>query len=1403
MRTIRELVVIDDKARFRSDVQLSLFEEPQENLALLESFIFSTASPGSRIQAAKQVSSVDFLSQLIEAYASNRLDNRFVAIANYGHGKSHLALVLANYFSHATDSPEVKTVLGKLEHALNDAARAARFRSFKESRGEFLVIRLRGDTPSNLREQFLPSLEKALQEHPATQHVRPPLWHDYAEQLLSSLSLDEIERANQQLALRRMDVPSLLARVRERGDVRDICIEALTAAKNMVPNLGAQLSLRETLEWVANTLCGEGKPLGGALVMMDEFSLYVTNYAQRGSAGELQDLLNGIEKHPTKLLFLAFAQHDPETVADNAMVSEHGRETLKKELNRIRTKLSLYSLMESVIDAYLRQRESAWITFTQEMKIKGALARANGIAFDSFGKRYEETLRWLPSEFETKVTKGCFPLHPLTTALLCNLKFNSSVGMSDPRTVLGFVMEHLKEKVDQSAVVGGGINWVLPVELVDYFGPNLSSEKFRVFQNATRGLNAEATDAHRNILRSLLLYEAAELGLTRSRQIEFITEASGLPIAAAEKLLTELSDSNIIRYDNIKKSYAFWSINADPAKMERILRKSLENYRFDYSRLQALNRKIFLERGYGGIALNLPWGHPEDWAAEQFVWTIEHLDVSDLRDLARPYTLTPKGVDDGRRGVVVWLLARNEDDMRWYQENVESLLNQAFESEDAPPLLLVLPQMPSPDLFTAFARSQALDAMSTGERTDVTIPVYQHEVDQVEKTLLFELVRTIGSPANYLDVQREGSTILAPTKFRSAILGQPNRSVRGVLTTVYEQAYAIAPREFFTQYRTAGQGANKLRDAVKLAAGVLFSGNSRSLHDAIRTNPVARDLATKYLAGKWGMLSGEYLLRKPTDHRVARAWDLLDEEFAPGAKEVVAVRPLVKLLNAPHGYDYNTVTLLFAAWVGYHSNDLELRQQGRIATHTLLSDLLQKGTKDFIQNLRVCNVSVSRRNPDDARKEVRAILERSSNFPFSEEEAQSAVVILESFANDERNGEREREDAKTRAESIGSALETAAEYKTQVAQIQRQIDNATNVRGPINAAKAIKKLPRLTVIAVNAPEPADIQALVEKTLDRAVEEECRKLTTPGDVTEVGLYEQRLNAIRSELVTEGFARFEPRVLTAIKLLRENAEEMRKRQSEDGIRAEIRGISLAAPLHELMEKAKYLYHLSGYSEQVMALREQKMAQVNQEISQLVKRVQSLDTEIAAITNVRRAADLRDELLKISERYRDSAQQAIVEKAVGRLDRLREFLVEVEQLSHTTVHSPEIASSTLVKLDGVHRKNQDILANGHPQLIANAQKRIAEQVRDGQQKALSWLRHCQTDAQRGHDIPHLIRKLDSPPAFLPEDATSELAQLRTELQERIDNDAIAKIEQIFRSIADPKRQEECLERMRSLMA
>ena len=88
-----------------------------------------------------------------------------VLIANYGHGKSHLALVLTNYFSKPNTSEEMHIIQEKIGKVIDTPPQASLFREFRQSHQEFLVIRLRGDVPSTLREQFIVQIEQAFKKN--------------------------------------------------------------------------------------------------------------------------------------------------------------------------------------------------------------------------------------------------------------------------------------------------------------------------------------------------------------------------------------------------------------------------------------------------------------------------------------------------------------------------------------------------------------------------------------------------------------------------------------------------------------------------------------------------------------------------------------------------------------------------------------------------------------------------------------------------------------------------------------------------------------------------------------------------------------------------------------------------------------------------------------------------------------------------------------------------------------------------------------------------------------------------------------------------------------------------------------------------------------------------------------
>ena len=131
--TIGDLVKRDLQAEFRNDVQLSSYEDPERNRSLVCSYLFTSNAPEGTH------SSTNILYNTVDAYLTDRLENRFVVIANYGHGKSHLALALANYFGKpypaTKEQPEIQIILDKIGKSVSNSANVLRYKEFERKPG--------------------------------------------------------------------------------------------------------------------------------------------------------------------------------------------------------------------------------------------------------------------------------------------------------------------------------------------------------------------------------------------------------------------------------------------------------------------------------------------------------------------------------------------------------------------------------------------------------------------------------------------------------------------------------------------------------------------------------------------------------------------------------------------------------------------------------------------------------------------------------------------------------------------------------------------------------------------------------------------------------------------------------------------------------------------------------------------------------------------------------------------------------------------------------------------------------------------------------------------------------------------------------------------------------------------
>jgi hypothetical protein len=1391
---ISDLVKCDTKAEFRNDVQLSAYDDKDRNLSLVNSYLFTSDAP----EGTK--SSTQILLSTIQTLLNERQDNRSVVVATFGHGKSHLALTIANYFGRPANSEPYKAVLQKIINAFSGSSNFKTFQQFKESRGEFVVVRLRGDVPGNLREQFLTNLENELGNHEISKNHRLPGWYEKAEKYLIALEGKELKKANAFLEKFEIDVPMLVQNVKRKQDSaydKFIDLYAHLDEHGFKPNMEGELSLAVAVKWAVENFCGDGK-LGGVVVLFDEFSLYVQNYAKRTAAGELQDLLNGIDECRGKAVFIAFAQQDPITAAQNALVgaAPDQKESLLKELTRIPQKFVLHSLMESVIDSYLDQPNDKWQRFLQEPNVSILVAQATNVALDQFKDRYTK-LGWTSvQKFEETVTKGCFPLHPITTAMLCNTQFQSSVSASGtPRNILGFILEQLDNLQDKQAIVGRQINWVLPIYLVDYFGERLPAERYRAYQQAIERIvddekAAFSANDQKDILKALLLQEVSALKARDEDQIDLIASMVGVPPSDTKKCLRFLSDSKVIAWNQDgRKSYSLWASSFNPFKLDQILDRKVKGV--EVAQRDLLNLS---ENYLGATQVSIPWGHPQDWQAREYLLTVEHFNAKTLQDLAGYYRYDDKnGLQEGIRSCLIWLVAQNQDDMAFYKQSAQKILDEAFSETEPLPIVLLLPAHENPLLITSIRNKKTLASFTQTEKDECGPDVFRAREAQ-EETNIQQSILDLRGGDNYSDIPRFHTQFVVPKPYKARIQQMGNTSLQRMLEAIYAIAYRFAPPEFFQQYQLS---ARNFRNTVKTVSIDILHSDASSLGGTIRSNSSANDLV-KLLIQKWTIIASDNRVKSPVQDHVFSAWEKLDNSFPSGESENLVKDVVLSLLNPPFGYDYNTLVLIFCAWFGLNSHNLQVIADGAPINIKQVDAWLQVGPREFVNSLLTHKVALARRDLAKATKEIKALLAKVKKGGLSQKEAKESLAKFEDFINTEEINPDLASEASNEIKNIQSSLEVVYRYEKQ----------AKDTLGAIGRERSIQKIVDLldtldieldgTLVSVDAPLPAEIRSKVQKWLEEIVETQCKDYEEIEDIADLNLHRRDLETLRQDLTRLKLPTLAERVKKSIATLADNAESLRVRQEEASIQNELRMLQISAPLKSLYDFCEKWKKQTGLSKETQKLRDAQIRAAEQEIDRVESDVDDLEKDIERIDSKHALDILNKSLLLLAHRVDGTALSKKLVKPMDTIESLGQFFEELWKVDNTVIATEEIAQALRARLNDVSRRYSKLLSDKQKQAIENSGQSIEKRIREYEQQASLLVDEYEKTYAKGVKIVELRAQMERPISFLTEKERKRLNTLIVQVDKKLDEDVILQIEHNFRKIKDNKIRQKCIKRL-----
>jgi hypothetical protein len=954
---LRDIVEIDQQGLVADAVNLSMMASPDMNRRLCQGFVFNydAAQPKS--------STLGVLDALRESFHSANNPNVHLMVQDFGKGKSHFALTVANFFKQPSDSPEIEGILNRIKFVTSGQTQAIyeRLKAYKVRSKPHLVLCISGESSTDLGKAIVRALQTALEEQgiggTLAQHfIQAPL--NYLQNLSSS-DRQQVEAFLENLDGYEKDLASLIDDLKE-GEydlipiVKDISAHLNNGlAFDFQLNLDVEAMFEEVIQEFCN---GENRRFEGILILFDELNAYLRIWLKNPAAAGgyvLQNITNICGNNRGKVALLCLAQVKPSL---DTQVSTFERKNYERFTTRIELAPSIYepeSSLELVIDKLLKQSEcDQWQAF--HSRFDDTLRGESRNIYEHYITAYKQQ-KWSFEKFHKHLGLGCYPLHPMTASLLCQLEFTQG------RTAIQFIKEDVANFIENTTI-SDEIQFVYPVQLMDAFKSDFAQQSiYEDFKKAYDNIAANASEDEITVLKAIGLYYLSGDKITKpakEKHEEILSLMTGYSVPKTKAILDKLSNEYQAVYfnsgNNTYRFYSGFSIN----DLRRKLEEDVENRPASFDRLlehcrSNLSHYLGSDTVRADRFVNEHRLNGEDWQFERQVFTVDEFE----RKLSTECIV--KSLSE--RGLIAYFIGQYDKDMQALEKAAEDVLARAPQAVQER-IIIAIPRRGTRDLARVLLMKDTLSEKSTREKQEFG-PALAELTKQFDTQLDFGLQEVFDNCAYTCRVINK-----VPINER--------KRLEPIASKMLEELYIYVPPV---------ESQDKLRTKSTKGANIVSYASRQLLGNDLKEpfpDKAFNTLIETVFVRKWGLLKkgNPYTVQVPLDPSIRQAWDTISAmtEINEREQSTTDIKKIWNVLSeAPYGHNDLTFTILFSAWLGYHRGEVELsggfgipiKKSDSVSTKSApihewaQTNILEKA-KDFVQTWIVqMNNKVIRRKP--------------------------------------------------------------------------------------------------------------------------------------------------------------------------------------------------------------------------------------------------------------------------------------------------------------------------------------------------------------------------------------------------------------------------------------------------------
>ena len=1262
MTKIKDIVSINSQAVMSNAIQLAWYDDPTkkaENDQLVGGYVFGNGI-NKWLQSHWESSSLPVFEKIRDSFGNPQSSNIFTVVAKYGHGKSHFALVLANYFGQPADSPVVENIINHIE-TCSDTPTANHFRNFKRiTTRPQLVVALAGHQFQDLRQGFLQALRRALDN---AGHTDLPIKSisTEASKWLKTLQGDALEKADKFLGEKyQTDVDSLIAALDRFESGKEIVVKDLSRELlGIEANFGADVNLKEVILTTVKDLCeGANAPFDKMLILFDELGVYADRWCHHPAAsGGLapQEIFEACSDRPNKICFVGFVQRELGDFVKR--YSEDVKAEFKKWAGRIQPDAvyHLISNLEEVISKLLK-KNSQWSRVVDDFALR--LQEESNLARESV-RRYYENETWDANRFYRAVTRECFPLHPLTTGLLCSFDFTQG-----SRTIIGAVDSMLREAAENQVNENGRLKWIRPIELVAEFeGDFDSSSDFAALENALeKSLTTDAEPILIDVLKALFLFRETKMTKQSRDHAEILAHLAGYTVPETREALDQLQNVfEAVRFSPERREYEFTGIMSSRRLVLDMADSATVGKRVDsfVKSLEKLEAFKTLESGDTFNPQNNSQAREfkDEFAVKGDEWFLaaRYLDAGRL-SIEEVKKLCKQTIDDAEaRGTVIYLISGSNAELEEARERAEQIFKQLKEENYLHPLVIAIPTEAAAKLEKQILiKDYIVNGMSRAQREHFA-ESHKSALTYTNKELSEELVAHLRSVRHIL-----------PNEL-SLKFGNREKPLDEIADALFESAYQFrAPSNSDSMKPSATTGnAATAEIARQLIVGEL---NFDSFNTA-KQNIINHVL--KEGNNKWGIWDANNKLQKPKNLRVMQGWSFLDKNVSK--TEWTSFSTLItKLMMPPYGYDEYTATFLIAAWIGKHKHELAFKDSRRAQPVRRVGVLPQAGTqanlklselqsslnksKEFIRYLR-SNVSVqnSKRAIQEAAESYLEQLQAVTDMSEAEQLLEQREQVLQTLAAGDELVSRINESW----ENLKRVIDDAKRGERDLAKFRAEVENTDDISNLLRSKNLLDIFGKQNGIQSSRAFVETLKKVEDKI--ETIGRRDSQIVLPR-IESYEAVHNKLEKSRQALNQAGRADLEKLFVAALERVENEYRRLQTDALEKPLLNEISATQASGvSLFNLSENLTRIERIlsDSASDHIETAARSKKNQIETQIKTLRDFVEKLPVQIESVRDISAGEDLRTRIYQNQNRYENSPEADSLVENLQKLTEKIEYL------------------------------------------------------------------------------------------------------------------------------------------------